>query len=54
MNGYEYVIVYQTPGGQRAGMFKAMEKEELNQVIRKLCSEGCTVEKVEIVRRANV
>ena len=47
---YEYIIVYLTAQGRRAGIYKGMDHQELDRVVNSLKQEGCTVEKVEIVR----
>jgi hypothetical protein len=51
---FEYMIVYLTPRGKRAGLYKGMDKEELDRILESLKNDGCSVEKVEIVRRAGV
>jgi hypothetical protein len=51
---FEYMIVYLTPSGKRAGLYKGMNKDELDKVLESLKMDGCIVEKVEIVRRAGV
>lgn len=51
---YEYMIVYLTPYGKRAGLYRGMNKEELGMILNNLKEDGCTIEKVEIVRRAGV
>lgn len=51
---YEYMIVYLTPYGKRAGLYRGMNKEELDIILEKLKNDGCTIEKVEIVRRVSV
>lgn len=50
---FEYMIVYQKPGGQRVGLYKGMDQDELEKVIRGIQADGCTVEKMEIIRRTN-
>ncbi|NLM45508.1 MAG: hypothetical protein GX200_01710 [Firmicutes bacterium] len=50
-HSFEYIITYVTPAGKRAGIYKSMQKEELDTLLQKLQVEGCTVEKVEIIRR---
>ena len=50
---FEYMIVYRSPSGQRAGLYKGMDKDELDQVLSELKESGCIVEKVEIIRRSN-
>lgn len=49
-HGFEYMIIYRTPQGKRAGLYKGMCKEELDKVICRLQNDGCFVEKVEIIR----
>ncbi|MDW7650203.1 MAG: hypothetical protein SCK29_00670 [Bacillota bacterium] len=51
---YEYIIVYRTPEGQQAALYKGMDPEELDSIISGLKEEGCTLEKVEIVRKIGV
>ena len=53
-HNFEYMIVYVTPKGKRAGLYKGMNKEELDSILESLKRDGCTVEKIEIVRRAGV
>lgn len=54
VNNFEYMIVYVTPMGKRAGLYKGMDKAELDRMLESLRQDGCTVEKVEIVRRVGV
>ena len=48
---FEYIVVYRTPAGQQAALYKGMNAKELDCIINSLKQEGCTLEKVEIVRR---
>ena len=52
-NTFEYMIVYRSSSGQRAGLFKTMNKDELDKVINELKSNGCFIEKIDIIRRSN-
>ena len=51
---FEYMIFYLTVQGRRAGIYKGMDHQELDRIINSLKQEGCTVEKVEIVRRIGI
>ncbi|NLN06432.1 MAG: hypothetical protein GX167_02295 [Firmicutes bacterium] len=51
-HSFEYIIIYATPAGKRAGIYKSMQKEELDTLLQKLQTDGCIVEKVEIIRRS--
>jgi hypothetical protein len=51
---FEYMIVYITPMGKHVGLYKGMDKEELDSLLASLKKEGCTVEKLEIIRRTGV
>lgn len=51
---FEYMIVYLTPHGKRAGLYRGMNKKELDSILDSLRKEGCKIEKVEIVRIAGV
>ncbi|HHX75629.1 MAG TPA: hypothetical protein GX699_12055 [Firmicutes bacterium] len=52
IHSFEYIIIYATPAGKRAGIFKSMRKKELDAILQKLQADGCSVEKVKIIRRA--
>ena len=50
---FEYMIRYRTATGKTAGLYKGMDKKELDQVIGSLRGEGCVIETVEIIRRTS-
>jgi len=54
INNYEYMIVYRTPEGRRAGIYRGMDQERLKKVICSLQENGNIVETVEIVRRIGI
>lgn len=51
MDRFEYMVVYRTLQGQLAGIYKEMNKEQLDKLLQQLQEEGCVVNSVEIKRR---
>ena len=49
---YEYMVVYHTQQGQQAGIYKEMNKAQLDKLLQQLEEEGCVINSVEIIRRS--
>lgn len=54
VQNFEYLVVYLTACGKRTGLYKGMNKYELDALLERLIKDGCTVEKVEIVRKVGL